>query len=144
MNLYRPVRLIDKKYWPKWYKAVIKYIEDNYTRRLYLDDIARISGFSKCHFCRVFKIVADKTVIEYVNHMRIEKAKELLKNPYIKITDICFEVGFSDVSTFNLFFKNGKGYAVAQEDGFPFVKRYAIELQEYKNNKWVKSKLKLY
>jgi len=44
----------------------------------------------------------------------------------------------------NLFFKNGRAYAVAEEEGFPFVKRYAIELQEYKNKKWVKSSIKLY
>ena len=50
----------------------------------------------------------------------------------------------TDVSTFNLFFKNGKAYAVVYENEFPFVKRYAIELQEYKNGKWVKSSIKLY
>ncbi len=46
------------------------------------------------------------------------------------------------VPTNNLFFKNGKAYAVAYENEFPFVKRYAIELQEYKNGKWVKSNIK--
>jgi hypothetical protein len=50
----------------------------------------------------------------------------------------------TDVPTSNLFFKNGKAYTVAEEEGFPFVKRYAIELQEYKNGKWAKSNIKLY
>jgi hypothetical protein len=43
-----------------------------------------------------------------------------------------------------LFFKNGKAYDVVHEEGYPFVKRYAIELQEYKNGKWVKSGIKLF
>jgi hypothetical protein len=50
----------------------------------------------------------------------------------------------TDVPVRNIFFKNGKAYAVAYEEDFPFVKRYAIELQEYKNGKWVKSNTKLY
>jgi len=36
-----------------------------------------------------------------------------------------------------LFFKNGKAYAVEDEDGYKFVKRYNFEIQEYKDNKWV-------
>jgi hypothetical protein len=43
-----------------------------------------------------------------------------------------------------LFFKNGKAYDLVREEDFPFVKRYTIELQEYKNNKWIKSTIKLY
>jgi hypothetical protein len=50
----------------------------------------------------------------------------------------------TNIHTKTLFFKNGKAYAVAYEDEFPFVKRYAIELQEFKNGKWVKSTIKLY
>ncbi len=50
----------------------------------------------------------------------------------------------TNVPTQNLFFKNGKAYAVYEEEGFQFVKRYAIELQEYKNKKWVRSNIRLY
>jgi hypothetical protein len=39
-----------------------------------------------------------------------------------------------------LFFKNGKAYAVATENDFKFVKRYNFEIQEYKDNKWVRKK----
>ena len=39
-----------------------------------------------------------------------------------------------------LFFNNGKAYAVATENDFKFVKRYNFEIQEYKNNKWVRKK----
>jgi len=39
-----------------------------------------------------------------------------------------------------LFFKNSKAYAVKDEDGYKFVKRYNIEIQEYKDNKWVSKK----
>jgi len=41
---------------------------------------------------------------------------------------------------FQFFFKNGKAYAVEEEDGYKFVKRYNFEIQEYKDNKWVRKK----
>jgi hypothetical protein len=43
----------------------------------------------------------------------------------------------------SLFFKNGKAYSVITEEEYWFVRRYSIELQEYKGNKWVKSSIKL-
>jgi len=39
-----------------------------------------------------------------------------------------------------LFFKNGKAYSVATEDDYKFVKRYSIEIQEFKDGKWVQKK----
>ncbi len=42
-----------------------------------------------------------------------------------------------------LFFNNGKAYAVATDEGYKFVKRYNIKLQEYKNNKWIDSDIQL-
>jgi len=44
------------------------------------------------------------------------------------------------VSEFFFFFKNGKAYAVATEDDYRFAKRYNFEIQEYKDNKWVRKK----
>lgn len=41
---------------------------------------------------------------------------------------------------FQFFFKNGKAYAVEEEDGYKFVKRYNFEIQEYKDNKWIRKK----
>jgi len=43
-------------------------------------------------------------------------------------------------SEFLFFFKNGKAYSVVTEDDYKFVKRYSFEIQEYKDNKWVKKK----
>jgi len=44
------------------------------------------------------------------------------------------------VSEFFFFFKNGKAYAVATEEDYRFAKRYNFEIQEYKDNKWVRKK----
>ncbi len=47
------------------------------------------------------------------------------------------------ISELFFFFKNGKAYAVITEDEYKFAKRYSIELQEYKGDRWVKSSIKL-
>ena len=41
----------------------------------------------------------------------------------------------------NFFFRNGKAYALATENGYKFVKRYNFEIQEYRDNRWVRKKL---
>lgn len=46
----------------------------------------------------------------------------------------------STVPTERFFFKNGKAYAVATENDYKFVKRYNFEIQEYKDDKWVRKK----
>jgi hypothetical protein len=67
---------------------------------------------------------------------------------HFKSTDITLPgegliAGEGSIYGFQLFFKNGKAYAVMEDEGYKFVKRYDIELQEYKGNKWVKSSIKL-
>ena len=109
MNKYRPIKDIEKEHLPCWFKSAIAYIENNHKNKLSIDEIAKKAGLSKYHFCRVFKTLTDQTVIQYVNTVRIEKAKQLLKNPYLNITEICFKVGFSDISHFNKIFKRMVG-----------------------------------
>lgn len=114
MNAYRPIKDIDRKYWPSFLINVFKYIENNHTKKLYLDEIAKSAYFSKYHFCKVFKTLTDQTVIEYVNTVRIEKAKKLLKKSFFNITEICYKVGFSDISNFNRTFKKVVGISPSE------------------------------
>jgi len=67
---------------------------------------------------------------------------------HFKSTDITLPgegliAGEGSIYGFQFFFKNGKAYAVTEDEGYKFVKRYDIELQEYKGNKWIKSNIKL-
>jgi hypothetical protein len=44
------------------------------------------------------------------------------------------------IPTENLFFKNGKAYALATENDYKFVKRYKFEIQEFRDKRWVKAR----
>ncbi len=51
--------------------------------------------------------------------------------------------GEGSIYGFQFFFNNGKAYAVTEEEGYKFVKRYDIELQEYRGDRWIKSSIPL-
>ncbi|WP_127580569.1 response regulator [Paenibacillus koleovorans] len=57
----------------------------------------------------LFKQETGRTVNEYLTHVRIEKAKELLRNPIHKFYDVCYAVGYADPSYFSKLFKKVTG-----------------------------------
>lgn len=91
------------------YKSIIskaaKYIESNYDSELTLEKIAGETNYSKSRFCYLFKAVMGRTYIEYLNEVRISRAKELLQDTEKNISDISFEVGYKTIANFNKYFK---------------------------------------
>jgi len=86
-------------------KKAIQFIEANLTKPLTLTEVARESGMSKYHFARTFKALTGKTFKEYLNYRRVEQATILLRKGDITVTEVCFQVGFNDLSYFDRVFK---------------------------------------
>lgn len=92
----------------KYKKAMLKaaeYIEENYSKALTLDEISSKAGYSKSHFCYLFKAVMGKTYVEYLNEVRVSAAKRLLTETEMSISEICYEVGYNSCANFNKNFK---------------------------------------
>jgi AraC-like DNA-binding protein len=87
----------------------IEYIENNYSKKMYLEDAARIAMMSQAYFSYIFKHITGKTFVGYINELRISKSLEMLADGDKKISDICFEVGFNDITYFDKVFKNITG-----------------------------------
>ncbi len=85
-------------------KAVI-YINNNYSSKMTLDKVAQEACSSKYHFSREFKKSLGCSYKDYVNRVRIEKARELLKSSRMSITEAAFSVGYSDLTNFERIFK---------------------------------------
>ncbi len=86
------------------------YIRANYGRPgLSLSDVCRATGTSTSYFCTLFKRHTDKTFIEYLTEVRIEKAKELFKTSSLRGYEIADSVGYSDSHYFSLIFKKITG-----------------------------------
>lgn len=86
-----------------------KYIQDRYREQLSLDEAARAVNASTRHFCKVFKEATGITFTDYLSRVRVEKAKAMLKNMNLRVSEIAFAVGFDSISQFNRSFKRIEG-----------------------------------
>jgi AraC-like DNA-binding protein/ligand-binding sensor protein len=81
------------------------YIQEHQTEELTLGQVAKAVNMSSFYFCKMFKKVAGINFTDYVARVRIEKSKNLLLNPNLRISEIAFEVGFQSLTHFNRVFK---------------------------------------
>ena len=94
-----------KRYEMSTLHSVIRYIAFNYTNQITLKSVSKYIGISQSHLSRIFSQKIDGGFKHYVNLLRVEKAKDLLKNTNNNISEIMFESGFVDQGTFNRVFK---------------------------------------
>lgn len=86
-------------------------IDARYTQPLDLDELARSANFSRYHFLRAFRRAFHVTPHEYLTRKRIERAKELLAESELTVTEICFEVGFESLGSFSTLFHKIVGWS---------------------------------
>lgn len=77
-------------------KQAIEYINENYQHEMTLSDIAQQFGVSYHYFSKLFKKISGHNFKEYITAVRINKAKFLLKNTHIPITEISQACGFNE------------------------------------------------
>lgn len=87
----------------------IAYMRDHLDQSVSLNELAAVVAVSPRHFNRLFKQVTGQTPIEFLIDLRLDKAKELLKAPGKRVTDVCNEVGYSSLSYFVRLFKQRFG-----------------------------------
>ncbi|AMD02303.1 helix-turn-helix transcriptional regulator [Halomonas chromatireducens] len=90
-------------------QRAISYIDQNLHRRIAQQEMATLCGLSAFQFSRFFKRLTGITFQEYLLHRRINEAMRLLANPKVSITDVCFTVGFRDLSYFTRTFQRYVG-----------------------------------
>jgi AraC-like DNA-binding protein len=101
-------------------KSVYRYIEDHFAEKIEVEDMARLTHFSKAAFCRYFKKMTLLTFTDFLNQYRVNHAKTLLLQDK-SITEVCFESGFESLSYFNRVFKSKVG-----EQPLKFKKRHFL------------------
>ena len=85
------------------------FVEDNLARDISLDDMAGIAGLSRYHFLRVFKAATGETPHRYVLARRTERAKEMLRQTQLPLTDIAVATGFKSAPRFVRSFREVTG-----------------------------------
>ncbi|MCE9521761.1 MAG: AraC family transcriptional regulator [Alphaproteobacteria bacterium] len=86
--------------------AVLRYIEHNADGAIDLDRLAAMAAISKYHFLRVFRRVTGLTPYKFLLGVRMRRAAVRLRTSRAPVSQIAFEAGFGDLSTFNKRFRD--------------------------------------
>lgn len=86
-----------------------EYIQQNYKSSLTLEEVGNHIGLNATYFSSIFKKECGINFIEYIMNVRMEKAKELLRETNLNISTICEEVGYVDLKSFTKCFKKNAG-----------------------------------
>lgn len=92
-------------------RPALDYIAENYTKPITNDELANLLGISTVYFRKLFTKTTGTSPINYIQHLRINKAKEMLKSDYSKISLISEAVGYPNIYHFSKMFKQITGYS---------------------------------
>lgn len=90
-------------------RAAKQYIMNHYVEPITLELVAEKVGFSSSYFSSLFKKETGVGFTDYLIQLRMEKAKDLLKNTKDSVKDICTAVGYSDLKHFTSMFRKYTG-----------------------------------
>ncbi len=90
-------------------RPALDYIAENYNKPITNDQLANLLGISTVYFRKLFTKSTGTSPINYIQHLRINKAKEMLKSDYSKISVISEAVGYSNIYHFSKTFKQLTG-----------------------------------
>lgn len=91
-------------------QRALAHVFENFMTDIRLSDMAELAGMSESAFSRFFKKNSGNSFTDHVTKLRIGRACELLANSNLPVTDICYEVGYSNISNFNRTFLRQRGH----------------------------------
>lgn len=90
-------------------RRALEHIEARYAEPLSLDELARTAALSRFHFSRVFREQVGKSPYAYLQHVRLQRAAELLGRGRASVTEAAYGTGFTDLGRFGRKFKQAYG-----------------------------------
>lgn len=85
------------------------FIAERLAEQLSLTEVARAASMSAFYFCKIFKAATGLTFTDYVARTRVEKTKQMLLDPNVRISEAAFAAGFQSLSQFNRVFRRITG-----------------------------------
>lgn len=101
--------LKEKKNAMKRLEQAFAYIDTHYCEKITLEDVAASVYMSSNYFSSYFRKVTNISFSDYVTRMRINHARELLREGRLNVTDIAMECGFNNISNFYRLYKKHVG-----------------------------------
>ena len=94
-----------------WKIDILEYMNDNYMSDLSMNEMASDTGRSLATFKRDFKKISDLSPRKWLIKRRLEAAHELITTQRKRVSDVCFEVGFKNLSHFSKIYKETFGFS---------------------------------
>lgn len=88
---------------------VFRFVLNNYHRNISLEEVALMTQFTPQSFCRFFKNRTRKSFVQFINEVRIDQVCKKLTEEEWNISEVAYSCGFSNLSSFNRFFKQFTG-----------------------------------
>jgi AraC-like DNA-binding protein/mannose-6-phosphate isomerase-like protein (cupin superfamily) len=105
-------------------ERTIDYMVNHYREHITLEQLAEIAGLSPSHYSRLFKKYAGHSPIDYLLHLRMDRAKELLVLSDYRLKAIAESIGYTDELYFSRMFKKIVGLSPTE-----FAKKYRANPQ---------------
>jgi AraC family transcriptional regulator len=90
-------------------RRVTAYMRGNLARHVGLDELAAVVGLSRFHFCTAFRQATGVTPHRWLTMQRMERARDLLRDRALSVTDVAFAVGYETPSAFAAIFRRSVG-----------------------------------
>ncbi|MDO4292317.1 MAG: AraC family transcriptional regulator [Eubacteriales bacterium] len=92
------------------FSQVLRYVNENYTKKLGPREVSARFGYNETYFCRRFREVTGITFLEYIRALRMEYAQRLLRGSRDGIGEIAWKCGYPDAGYFSNSFKRLFGF----------------------------------
>jgi len=89
--------------------ALVDYLDHNYAEKIAVAAAAAMIGMSESRFMKFFKQATGMTFVNYLTHLRVTKARQLLRDPNLSIAQVAAMAGFADQSYFDKKFRERFG-----------------------------------
>lgn len=92
----------------------MRYMENYYYRNISIAELAAQFGYSRSYFSTLFQKLTGETPYAYLTKIRIQRAKEYLRNTNLSVEEIAYTVGFSSLQRFCEMFKKQTEFSPLQ------------------------------
>jgi AraC-like DNA-binding protein len=93
---------------------VLSYLIAHYQEKLHIDDLLQLYPISRSQLFHIFKETTGNTIKQFLTEYRLNKAKRLLVETALPVTEVAWNTGFGDISHFFKVFKKGTGLTPKQ------------------------------
>lgn len=90
-------------------RKVTTFMREHLDEPMGLDQLAALVGLSRFHFCTAFRMATGRTPHDWLVALRIERARQLLAHPELKVTEVALAVGYETPSSFAASFRRVTG-----------------------------------